>query len=207
MHRAPKKHVMPFHFEGEEKRHGDGGRLDHEILSEYLAEYKSQPRAFKENLTLPRFIQLKKERRPCRNIFLLPTFDGSSTCTARSWKMKLDAFFLLNLVVEREVVEIVALHLEGKEKIWWFSHLSHARVTAYADFTQRLIKKFDKNKSEENRPSPPLVARPLASGERTLASLQDGLDLLTFRVPCIIQEMHEEEDTYTNTGAVVEEQP
>ena len=65
--------------------------------------------------------------------------------------MILDAFFLLHLVVEREVVEIVVLHLEGEGNIWWFSHLIHARVTAYADFTQRLIKKFDKKKLEEAR--------------------------------------------------------
>ena len=89
---------MPFSFKEENKRHGDGGHLDHEILSKYLAEYKSQPRAFKENLTLPQFIQLKEETRPCSNIFLLPTFDGSSTCTVRAWGMKLDAFFLLHLV-------------------------------------------------------------------------------------------------------------
>ena len=61
--------------------------------------------------------------------------------------MKLDAFFLLHPVVEKEVVEIAALHLEGEANNWWFSHLSHVRVTAYADFTQRLIKKFDKKKS------------------------------------------------------------
>ena len=53
LHRAPKKHAMPFPFEGEDKRHGDGGNLDHEILSDCLVEYKSQSRAFKENLTLP----------------------------------------------------------------------------------------------------------------------------------------------------------
>ena len=57
--------------------------------------------------------------------------------------MDLDAFFLLHLVVE-EVVDIAELHLEGEVNIWWFSHLIHARVTAYEDFTQRLIKDFDK---------------------------------------------------------------
>ena len=35
-HRAPKKHPMPIYFE--DNKHGDGGNLDHEILSEYLAE-------------------------------------------------------------------------------------------------------------------------------------------------------------------------
>ena len=72
--------------------------------------------------------------------------------------MKLDAFFLPHLVIEREVVEIAMLHLEGEAKIWWFSHLSHARVTAYADFTQRLIKKFDRRKPKEEKLPPPLVA-------------------------------------------------
>ena len=102
LHRAPKQYTMPFSFEEEGKRHGDGGHLDHEILSEYLAEYKSQTNAFKENLTLPQFIHIKEERKPCSNSFLLPTSNGSSTCTTRSWGMKLDAFFLLHPVVERE---------------------------------------------------------------------------------------------------------
>ena len=119
--------------------------------------------------------------------------------------MKLDAFFLLHPVVEKEFDEIVALHHEGEAKIWWFSHLSHARVTAYVDFTQTLIKKFDKKKSEEKRPSPPLVAGVLGSGEGTLAPLQSDLDILAFTVPCTIQEMHEEEETYTNDGAAIEE--
>ena len=95
------------------------------ILSEYLAEYKSQSRAFKVNLTLPQFIQLKEERRLCNNRFILYTFYGS-TCTTRAWRRELDAFFLLHPVVEREVAEIAALHLEGEANIWWFSHLSHA---------------------------------------------------------------------------------
>ena len=78
---------------------------------------------------------------------------------------------MLHPVLEREVVEIVALHLEGEEKIWWFSHLSHERVSAYAEFSQRLIKKFDKKKSEEKKLPPPLAAGALASGERTLLHL------------------------------------
>ena len=117
--------------------------MDHQILSNYLVEFKSQPRAFAETLALPQFIQLKEERRPCSrkeiqgNRFLLFTFDGSST--ARAWAKNLEAFFLLNPVVEREAVEVAALHLEGEANVWWFSHLSHARVTSFAKFTQRLI--------------------------------------------------------------------
>ena len=56
LQKDPKHYTLPFPFEEEDKRHGDGGHLEHEMLSEYLAEYKSQPIAFKETLTLPQFI-------------------------------------------------------------------------------------------------------------------------------------------------------
>ena len=99
----------------------DGGHLDHKILSECLVEYKFQPRAFKETLAFPQFIQLEEEIRPCGqgrikgNRFLLSTFCGSSA--ARVWARKLDAFFLLHPVVEREALDIAALHLEGEANI------------------------------------------------------------------------------------------
>ena len=75
--------------------------MESEILSEYLAEYKAKPRAFKETLALPQFIQLEEERRPYNhgmmrgNRFILSNFDGSLTCAEKAWVMKLEAFFLL----------------------------------------------------------------------------------------------------------------
>ena len=113
--------------------------MEHEILSRYWKKYKCHSRAFKETLTFPQFIQMKEEKRPCSeryikgNRFVLSTFDGSST--VRAWARKLDAFFLLHPMVEKEAVEIAALHLEGEANIWWFSHLSHARVSNFAEFT------------------------------------------------------------------------
>ena len=44
-----------YSYEGKEDRHG--GYLDHQILSEYLGEYKSHSRAFRETTTFPQFIQ------------------------------------------------------------------------------------------------------------------------------------------------------
>ena len=58
--------------------------------------------------------------------------------------------------MEKEVVEILALHLEGEAHIWWFSHLSHARVYTLAKFSQELIKDFDSRISEKEESSPPL---------------------------------------------------
>ena len=125
--------------------------MDHHILSDYLFELKYQPKAFKETLAFPPFIQLKEEEIPCskRDIkgirFLLSTFDGLST--VRTWVRKLEAFFLLHPVVEEEAVEISALHLEGEAHIWWFSQLSHARVSTLAKFSQELIKEFDNRRT------------------------------------------------------------
>ena len=81
-------------YSHEEEGDKHGRYLDHLILSKYLVEYKYQPRAFKETLALPQFIQLKEERRSCNkrgikgNRFLLPTYDGSST--ARAWARELE---------------------------------------------------------------------------------------------------------------------
>ena len=104
--------------------------------------------AFKETLDFPQFIQLREERRPCSkrmirgNRFLLSTFDGSLKCAAETWVMKLEALFLLHPVVEKEAMEISALHLKGKEISWWFSHGSHARVPTFANFTHQVIRRF-----------------------------------------------------------------
>ena len=51
-----------------------------------------------------------------QNRFFLPTFDGSSTSIEKSWMEKLDDFFQLHPVSEREAIEIAALNLEGEAK-------------------------------------------------------------------------------------------
>ena len=76
----------------------------------------------------------------------MSTFDGSTI--ARTWARKLEELFLLHPVVEREAVEVVALHLEGEANAWWFSHSSHTRVTSFSDFTQGLIRTFDGERLE-----------------------------------------------------------
>ena len=54
--------------------------------------------------------------------------------------------------------------------------------------------------------SPP-IAEVLVSGEETLASLQSSLDLLTYGVPCMDQEMHEGEEEDTSTGTLGAKRP
>ena len=112
-----------------------------------------------------------------------------------------------------EVVKIAALHLLDEAEDWWFGHLEHAKVTKYSDFFHKLRKKFDVEKREDvnlvtldkrSLLSPP-ATEVLVSREETLASLQDSLKLLPYRVPCMIQEMHEEEEEDTSAGTLQEE--
>ena len=85
---------------------------------------------------------------------MLSTFDGLST--ARTWVRKLEEFFLLHPVMGKEAVEILALHLEGEAYVWWYNHLSHARVNNFTDFTQRLIQTFDGERAKKVKITSPL---------------------------------------------------
>ena len=110
-------------------------------MSEYLAKYGANPRDFQETLSFSHFVQQREERRPQShgrmkgNRFLLSTFDGSPTCATEAWVKKLEAFFLLHPIVDREVVAISVLHLEREAKAWWYSHGRHARVSTLAAFS------------------------------------------------------------------------
>ena len=90
------------------------------------------------------------------NRFLLSTFDGSLKCATKTWVMKLEAFFLLHPIVEKEAVEISALHFEGKARYWWSRNVSHARVSTFPDFTHQVIRRFDSRRPEEEEFSSPL---------------------------------------------------
>ena len=85
---------------------------------------------------------------------MLSTFYGSSN--PRTWVRKLEAFFLLNPVAGKEVLEISALHLEGEAYDWWCSHLSHARVKTFAEFIQRLIQTFDGERAKKEKITSPI---------------------------------------------------
>ena len=82
------------------------------------------------------------------NRFILSTFDGSLTCATEVWVKKLEAFFLLHPVVDRDAIEITVLHLEGEAKDCWISHLSHTRFSTLVDFSQRFVGRFGKRREE-----------------------------------------------------------
>ena len=61
--------------------------------------------------------------------------------------------------------------------------------------------------TQEEEPLPPPVVDVLTSRGGSLASLQDGLEFLTLGAPCMIDEMHDEEETDTSTSTLVEVHP
>ena len=82
---------MPsFSMRGKEKE----GMPKRGSLSGFLHEYESQTQKFRDHITFPEFWKIKVRRSKQNNVdrFLLSTFDGSPTCSARAWVEELDTF-------------------------------------------------------------------------------------------------------------------
>ena len=71
----------------------------------------------------------------------LPTFDGSSQCSANTWVQKLDVYFQLNPMVEEDALKMAILHLDGDANEWWFHGLKNLghQVKTYGEFIDRLL--------------------------------------------------------------------
>lgn len=54
---------------------------------------------------------------------------------------------------ETEAIKVATLHLDGEAQDWWFHGLvtlGHSTATTYAEFTKRLIKRFDQRDLEQH---------------------------------------------------------
>ena len=83
--------------------------------------------------------------------FLLSTFDGSPTCSARAWVEELDTFLQQHQISEDEAIRLAVLHFGGKAYAWWifeYFYLKNANTSLYARFIKTLVEKFDKKISE-----------------------------------------------------------
>jgi hypothetical protein len=98
-------------------------------------------RAMKQNFELQRTI----------GKVTIPNFDEGSKCSARSWVQNLDTYFQLHQMTNTYAINLATLHLDGEAHEWWYHGLvtlGHVRVTSYLDFTQRLIKRFERKDPE-----------------------------------------------------------
>ena len=67
-------------------------------------------------------------------IITLPYFDGTSKCTMISWIQKLDTYFQLNPMVEKDAIKLYTLHIDGDANDLWFhgmKTLGHDQVVNY----------------------------------------------------------------------------
>ena len=66
---------------------------------------------------------------------------------------KLDIYFQLNQMSEAEAIKVATLQLDGEAQDWWFHGmvtLGHSTVTTYAEFTRRLIERFDQRDPKQH---------------------------------------------------------
>ena len=67
--------------------------------------------------------------------FLLSTFDGSPTCSARAWVEEIDFYLQHHQISENEAIKVAALHFGGKAYAWWI-------FESFSLKNERLIKKL-----------------------------------------------------------------
>ena len=63
-----------------------------------------------------------------------------------SWIQKLDTYFQLNPMAEKNSIKLEALHIDEEANYWWFhgmKSLGHDQVVTYEEFTRRLAEMFD----------------------------------------------------------------
>jgi hypothetical protein len=75
----------------------------------------------------------------------IPTFDGSSQCSAQEWVQNLDTYFKLNPMIESKSISFTTLHLDGEAHEWWYHGLitlDQNHITSYLNFTERLMEIF-----------------------------------------------------------------
>ena len=72
---------------------------------------------------------------------------------ARAWLQKLNTYFTLSPMMEEDSLQFTILHLEGTTHDWWNYGLitqGHQNITSYEEFSQKLIKRFDRKHPQEN---------------------------------------------------------
>ena len=122
-------------------------------LSGFLHEYESQTQKFRDHITFLEFFQIKVRRSKQHNVdrFLLSTFDGSPTCSAKAWVEELDTFLQQHQISEDEAIRVVVLHFGGKAYAWWifeYFTLKNTNTSYYVKFIKTLVEIFGGKNSE-----------------------------------------------------------
>ena len=155
-----------------------------ETLGDYLQEYESQSKRFKDHLNFQGFFKIKEERstrgkqHDVGRLFL-STFYGSAKCSARAWVEKLNTYLQQHQISEDEAIKVAALHFEGKAYAWWLFEsfsLINENTSTYARFTKRVMEIFDEKHSET-----PLVGLEKPKQTKPLHGLEGSINPTPFQ--------------------------
>ena len=95
------------------------GMTRRETFSDFLQGYESQIQKFRDHITFLEFCKIKVKGIKKHDIFLLSTFDGSPTCSARAWVEELDSYLQQHHISEDQAIKVAMLHFGGKAYAWW----------------------------------------------------------------------------------------
>jgi hypothetical protein len=147
---------------------GQGQAVPQDPFGEYRRDYLALGPEFHADMSLLDYCSIRYRNRPreaqrgnaqTQNMDFIkkvgklniPTFDGSSRCSAQAWVQKLDTYFKLNPMTESEAISFATLHLDGEAHEWWYHGLvtlGHNHITSYLEFTERLMERFDRRDPE-----------------------------------------------------------
>ena len=97
----------------------EGEVIKRKNLGDFLREYESQTPAFRDHLTFRNFCKSKVKGSQQQDRFVLSTFGGSPTCSAKAWVEELKTMLQQHKSSKGDAIRFAALHLRGKTYAWW----------------------------------------------------------------------------------------
>ena len=111
-------------------------------LGDFLREYESQTQAFRDHLTFMDFFKSKVKGSQQKDRFVLSTFEGSPTCSAKAWVEELKTMLQQHKVSKGDAIRFAALHFRGKTYAWWIFEscsLKDANTSSYFRFIEAMM--------------------------------------------------------------------
>ncbi|XP_059066288.1 uncharacterized protein LOC131857619 [Cryptomeria japonica] len=158
--RIQKPNFLPREGNNREETNNSSMNNTEEIAMAY-AKLGSEVR---EIVSFREFCEAKKNETPRRKPFnrdlkhkvnklSIPNFDGSGKISAQAWIQKLNTYLNLSPMTENDAVQFAILHLEGLAHEWWYHGTltqGHDGITTYDEFTQKLIKRFERKHPQKD---------------------------------------------------------
>ena len=97
------------------------------------------------------FFKSKVKGSQQKDRFVLSTFEGSPTCSAKAWVEELKTMLQQHKVSKGDAIRFAALHFRGKTYAWWIFEscsLKDANNSSYFRFIGTMMERFGGRKSK-----------------------------------------------------------